>query len=120
MQVIPVHAFNITCKYVVLKYSISLHDHTIINYLKTNSSRFWFFLHQLPSHHIKIMYLFITIIYFNFDLPFDIVHQDNLLNQTCFLYAQQEKIHFASPKNTAEIKMKHWLIWGQKRQRNRV
>lgn len=83
----------------------------IIQLFETNSSRFCFSLHQLPSHHIKIKYLYtciiITIINSIFDLPFDIVHQGNLLNQTCFLYAQQEKIHFALPKNTAEIKMKH-------------
>ena len=77
-----------------------------------------FSLHQLPSHHIIIKYLctctIITIINSKFDLPFDSVHQDNLLNHICFLYAQQEKIHFASPKNTAEIKMKHWFNLGSK------
>ena len=92
----------------------------IIQLFETNSSRFCFSLHQLPSHHIKIKYLYtcttciITIINSIFDLPFDIVHQDNLLNQICFLYAQQEKIHFASPKNTAEIKIKHWFNLGSK------
>ena len=77
-----------------------------------------FSLHQLPSHHIKIKYLYtrtiITIINSNFDLPFDSVHQDNLLNHICFLYAQQEKIHFASPKNTAEKKNETLITLGSK------
>lgn len=56
--------------------------------------------------HFDLQLKNFTIYYFIKKKPhilFDIVHQDNPLNQIWIQFSQLGKIHFASPENTSEI-----------------